>query len=111
MKSRKRKNRVNYKRVPFYVVEQDLSGEQSVDSVAMSVMECLEVRVSEELYDLLKEMLLGFNENMQLEIADALMDFVYGHMIHTTGCLAADAVLDACYLWIAEEKGIEIVRR
>lgn len=108
----KKKNfKKNHKRVPFYVIEQDLSGEQAVDSVAMGVMECLEVRVSEELFNLLKTMLLGFKENMQLEIADALMDFVYGHMIHTTGCLAADAVLDACYLWIAEEKGIEIVRR
>lgn len=90
----------------FRVIEHDLSCQFGVDGVANDVMECLEDKVSPELLELLNVMLLGFNEDMQLEIADNLLDFAYGHVIHTTGCLSADAVLGACYMWIAEEQGI-----
>ena len=86
------------------VYEQDLSCEQPVDSVAMRVMECLEGRVSEGLLELLKMMLLGFAEGMQLEIADNLLDFACSRVVHTTGCITADAVLCSCYEWIAAEK-------
>lgn len=90
------------------VINQDLSYEQHVDSIAMDVMDCLEDRVSPQLLDLLKEMLLGFNEDMQLEIADDLLDFVHGHVVHTTGCPSADSILMACYMWIAEEKKFKL---
>lgn len=92
----------------FRVVEQDLRSEFSIDGVSMSIMDCLEDRVSPELLELLKQMLLGFNDDMQLEMADDLLDFAHGHVIHTTGCLSADAVLEACYQWIAEEQGIDL---
>ena len=70
-------------------------------------MECVEDKVSPKLLDVLNAMLLGFNDDMQLEIADDLLDFAYGQVVHTTGCPSADAVLNACYTWIAEEKGFE----
>jgi hypothetical protein len=88
------------------VIEQDLSGEHDIDCDAMSIMECLEDKVSKELFELLKEMLLGFNEEMQLELADDLLNFAHGHVIHTTGCPSADYVLEMCYAWIAAEHGI-----
>lgn len=89
------------------VYEQDLTHQFSVDGTAQYVMECLEDKVSPELLDVLNAMLLGFNDDMQLEIADDLLDFAYGQVVHTTGCPSADAVLNACYTWIAEEKGFE----
>ena len=89
------------------VYEQDLTTQFSVDGTAQYVMECLEDKVSPKLLDVLNAMLLGFNDDMQLEIADDLLDFAYGQVVHTTGCPSADAVLNACYTWIAEEKGFE----
>ena len=89
------------------VYEQDLTYQFGVDGTAQYVMECLEDKVSPKLLDVLNAMLLGFNDDMQLEIADDLLDFAYGQVVHTTGCPSADAVLNACYTWIAEEKGFE----
>ena len=90
------------------VYEQDLTCQFGIDSTAQFIMDGLEDRVSPELQEILNDMLLGFNDDMQLEIADDLLDFVCMHVIHTTGCLSADAVLESCYKWIAEEKGIEL---
>ena len=92
---------------PLKFYEQDLTYQFSVDGIAQDVMECLEDKVSPELLEVLNAMLLGFNDDMQLEIADDLLDFAYGQVVHTTGCPSADAVLNACYTWIAEEKGFE----
>ena len=92
----------------FKVIEQDLRSEYPVEGVAASVMECLEDKVSPGLLELLNEVLLGFSDDMQLEMADDLLDFAYGHVMHTTGCLSADAILKSCYEWIAEELGITI---
>ena len=89
------------------VYEQDLTYQFGIDGTAQDVMECLEDKVSPALLDTLNAMLLGFNDDMQLEIADDLLDFAYGQMVHTTGCPSADAVLYACYTWIAEEKGVD----
>ena len=88
------------------VIDQNLKGEYNHDVTAMSVIENLEDRVSVALYDMIRDMLLDFEEGMQLEIADNLLDFVTLHVIHTTGCPSADYVLEACYRWIAEEQGI-----
>lgn len=85
--------------------ERDYSSEYGVDSIAFSVLECLEDKVSDELWNFLYKIMLGFNDEMQLEIADDLLDFVCDKMIHTTGCFSADAALITCYKLIAEEKG------
>ncbi len=88
------------------VIDQNLKGEYNYDSTALRVIENLEDRVSIQLYDMIRDMLLGFEEGMQLEIADNLLDFAVKHVIHTTGCPSADYILEACYRWIAEEQGI-----
>ncbi len=106
--SRKKKTKKNHQGLELKVYEQDLSCDQPVDGTAMSVMACLEGRVSDELLELLKLMLLGFSEGMQLEIADDLLDFACSQVVHTTGCLSADAVLGSCYEWIASEKGFDL---
>ena len=88
------------------VIDRDLKNEYNFDSTALMVLGNLEDRVSIELYDMIRDMLLGFEESMQLEIADDLLDFTVMHVIHTTGCPSADYILEACYRWIAEEQGI-----
>ena len=88
------------------VIDQDLKGEYNYDSTALRVIENLEDRVSIQLYDMIRDMLFGFDDGMQLEIADNLLDFTVMHVIHTTGCPSADYILEACYRWIAEEQGI-----
>ena len=88
------------------VIDRDLKNEYNFDSTALMVLGNLEDRVSIELYDMIRDMLLGFEEGMQLEIADNLLDFAVMHVIHTTGCPSADYILEACYRWIAEEQGI-----
>ena len=88
------------------VIDQNLKGDYTYDSTALRVIENLEDRVSIQLYDMIRDMLLGFEDGMQLEIADNLLDFVTMHVIHTTGCPSADFILEACYILIAEEQGI-----
>lgn len=84
---------------------QDLSSEYGIDTLALNVLQSLEDKVSSVLWEMFFSMMLGFNEDMQLEIADDLLDFVCHQMIHTTGCFSADAALITCYRLIAEEKG------
>lgn len=90
----------------FVLIDVDLSTEQRIDSVANEIMDCLKDKVSNELYELLMAMLRGFNEEIQLEMADDMLDFTMRQVIHTTGCCSVDAVLETCYSWIAEEQGI-----
>ena len=108
MKNLKMKFRKRHQELELEVIEQDLSHEQAIDGTAMTVMECLEDKVSKGLFEMLKTVLLGFSEPMQLEIADDLLDFACQQVIHTTGCISVDVVLGSCYKWIAEEKGIII---
>ena len=107
----KKKVRKTRKKVVFYVIEQSMDSQQRINRVAMSVLQCMEGRVSDELLEMLREMLLGFSEDMQLEIAVDLIDFVTRKVVHTTGCIPADAVLDSCYQWIADEKGFKMVNQ
>ena len=56
-----------------------------IDGTAKFVMDCIEGRVSDTLYRDMMDYLLGFSDDMQLEIADNLLDAVcYGweHYIH-----------------------------
>lgn len=108
MKNIRKKKRIRLNQ-EFKLITQDLSSEQNVDTVAMSIMELFEHKVSTELFCLLKDVLLGFNDDMQLEIADDLLDFVSDRVIHTTGCPSADAALRACYQWIATEQGFPCI--
>ena len=106
MKRQKKHLKVKFAKVK--VIEQDLRSEQEMETVAESLIEILDGKVSAELQVIIMEMMLGFSKEMQLEIADDLLDFAYGHVVHTTGCWSADAVLETCYMWIAEEQGFKL---
>ena len=62
--------------------------------------------VSNDLFDMLVGYLQGFCGQMQIEMAEDLLDFAIGHVVHTTGCQSVDVVLDYCYSFIAMEHGI-----
>ena len=101
----------NYSKVKFVkvkVIEQNLRSEQEIGDEVESLVRLLGSKVSAELQVIIMEMMLGFSKEMQQEIADDLLDFAYGHVVHTTGCWSADAVLKSCYEWIAEEQGFKL---
>ena len=66
----------------------------------------LNEKVSPELSDKLNEMLLGFNEDVQLEMVENMLSFICANVLHTTGCYSVDTALEMCYKWIGDEKGI-----
>ena len=104
---KKKKNSMSAELRPeFVVIDVDISGEQSIDGTALEIMESLKDCVSKDLFELLKAMLLGFNGDIQLEMADDLLDFTMWQVIHSTGCCSVDVVLEACYRWIADEQGL-----
>ena len=83
----------------------DLSHEYDVDPIALGVLKWLKRRISSKLWKLLHSLMLGFNDDMQLEIANDLWDFACGHIIRTTGCASVDTVLIYSYKLIAKEQG------
>ena len=106
-KKKKKKSSMSAELRPeFVVIDVDISGEQQIDTTALEIMESLKDCVSKDLFELLKAMLLGFNGDIQLEIADDLLDFAMRQVIHSTGCCSVDVVLEACYRWIAVEQGL-----
>ena len=62
--------------------------------------------MSQELSEKLTEMLLGFNEDVQLEMVENMLSFICAKVLHTTGCYSVDTALELCYKWIGEERGI-----
>lgn len=107
--AKKKKIKIEELELILKVINQDLTDVYDIDSDAEEVMDFMEGKVSDDLLNIMKEMLLGFSYEMQLEIADNLRDFALGQVIHTTGCMSADAVLKSCYEWIATEKGFRIL--
>ena len=106
-KKKKKKSSMSAELRPeFVVIDVDISGEQQIDTTALEIMESLKDCVSKDLFELLKAMLLGFNGDVQLEMADDLLDFAMRQVIHSTGCCSVDVVLEACYRWIADEQGL-----
>ena len=88
------------------MIHENLIADHQIDRVAEQVMLGLEDRVSPVLYGTLIMLVRGFDEDMQLEMADDLVDFAKYHLAHTTGVVSADIVLDLCYMMIAEEHDI-----
>ena len=78
-KKKKKSSMLAGLRPEFVVIDVDISGEQSIDTTALEIMESLKGCVSKDLFELLKAMLLGFN---------------------------GDILLEACYRWIADEQGL-----
>ena len=85
------------------VFNRDMRPECHIDVTAQSVMECVEGRVSEKLYQDMMDYLLGYTDDMQLEIADNLLDAVCYGWQHYIGIPHIDMIMQGFYLLIKEE--------
>ena len=85
------------------VFNRDMRPECHIDVTAQSVMECIEGRVSDELYQDMMDYLLGFTDDMQLEIADNLLDAVCHGWEHYIGIRHIDNIMKNFYFLINEE--------
>jgi hypothetical protein len=85
------------------IFNRDVRPEYSIDGTAKSVMECIEGRVSEELYQDMMTYLLGYSDNMQLEIADNLLDAVCYGWRHYIGIPQIDMIMHVFYILIEDE--------
>ena len=88
------------------VKHENLLPEHQLTRLAEGEMMCLQGLVSLELYGILSYHVRGFDEDMQLTMAENLVDFAKKHVAYTTGVLSADLVLDICYTMIAMEHGL-----
>jgi hypothetical protein len=89
-------------------ISQNLSDEFGIDERASRIMKLVKDEVSEDLFNSLIQELQGFCPQMQIEMAEDLLDFALGHVVHTTGCRSVDLILDYCYTRIAFEHYIVI---
>ena len=62
----------------------DLRDQNPIDSVARTVLECVETRITDDLYNDIVESLRGFTDEIQLEIADGVLDYVCHKRVHQT---------------------------
>ena len=88
------------------VVHENLLPEHQLTRLAEREMTALHDKVSMELYGILTYHVRGFDEEMQLTMAENLVDFAKQHVAYTTGVASADLVQDICYKMIAMEHGI-----
>ena len=88
------------------VVHENLLPEHQLTRLAEREMMALHDKVGMELYGILSYHVRGFDEEMQLTMAENLVDFAKHHVAYTTGVESADLVLDICYKMIAMEQGL-----
>lgn len=86
-------------------IQQDLRDQYPVDGTSDSILDCLEGRISDKVITDMREYLRGYSDDMQLEIADNLLDCACGNSIHYTGLTYIDRMLKSWYLIIFEEIG------
>lgn len=85
------------------MIVRDMKSKCTIGDTSMMVMECIEGRVSDELYQEMMDYLLGFTDTMQLEIADNLLDAVCYGWEHYVGIRHIDTKMKSFYLLIEEE--------
>ena len=88
------------------VVHENLLPEHQLTRLAEREMTALHDKVSMELYGILSYHVRGFDEDMQITMAENLVDFAKQHVAYTTGVSSADLVLDICYKMMAMEMGL-----
>ncbi len=81
----------------------DLKDQNPIDSVARSVLENVETRITDDLYNDILESLRGFTDYIQLEIADDVLDYVCHKWVHKTNIKSVDTLLMGMYARIKEQ--------
>jgi hypothetical protein len=84
----------------------DLSVGLEVDGNAMTTFDRVERRVSESLYKMMLNSVLGFSGEMQQEMAENYLEFLDSQVINFTGCKGVDLVLAETYVFIGMELDI-----
>ena len=81
----------------------DLRDQNPIDSVARTVLENVKTRITDDLYNDIVESLRGFTEEIQLEIADNVLDYVCNKWVHKTNLKSVDTLLFGMYARIKEQ--------
>jgi hypothetical protein len=76
-----------------------------VNNRALAKLKELQGSVSIQLFEALIQLMSGFEENMQMAIADCLVDFAVNQNMCCTCIFTVDTVLENGYYAIALEKG------
>ena len=85
------------------VFKRNMRSECHIDGTAQFVIECVKGRVSEKLYQDMKDYLLGFTDDMQLVIADNFLDAGCHGWRHYINIPHIDTKMKSFYLLIEEE--------
>jgi len=85
------------------VVKMNIRTRCEVYEVAEKMLGELQPYVSKKLLAEIKERLMGFSPEMQVELADRVMDYYFTDTICPTECLSADNALVACCIRITGE--------
>lgn len=91
------------------ILKTNLSLDWDINPEAEELMEFVEPRVSKRLYEDMMDYLLGFDEEMQLEIADNLLDSVHDNCEHYIGIRHIDTKMRCFYMLIDEEMGRKLL--
>lgn len=86
------------------VVKMNFRTRCEVYEVAESMLGELKPYVSNKLLAEIKDRLMGFSPEMQVELADRVMDYYFTDTICPTECISADNALVACCVRITGEK-------
>ena len=83
--------------------DNDLRDQNPIDSVAQTVLENVKTRITDDLFNDIIESLRGFTEEVQLEIADDVLDYVCNKWVHKTNLKSVDTLLFGMYARIKEQ--------
>ena len=85
------------------IYRRDMKVQCHIDCTARTVMEIVEEHVSPKLFEDMMDYLLGFNDDMQLVIADNLLDSVCYGWERYIGIRHIDTTMKSFYFLIEEE--------
>lgn len=85
-------------------IEYDLKEDNPVDGTAGMIFDyAIKGRITDKLYDDLYDLLRGFNEDVQLVMAEAIIDFINDRWTYTTNLKAVDILLPGIYARLREQ--------
>ena len=85
-------------------IEHDLKEANPLDGTARMIFEySIKGRITDKLHDDLYELLRGFNKDVQLLMAEAIIDYISDRWTYTTNLKAVDILLPGIYARLREQ--------